>query len=112
MTFKQKIYAHCCNLLDEKIRSLKSSLQELEEGSVNDTKSSAGDKHQTARAMMQIEQEKLGKQLNEVFEQKSVLEKIDITINGCTTNFPFYRPILPFSKREGNLEGKFVVHPN
>jgi len=77
MSFKLKIYSRCCELLDEKIISLRNSLLELEEGSENDTKSSAGDKHETARAMMQIEQEKISKQLNEALEQKLVLEKID-----------------------------------
>ncbi len=77
MNFKQKIYARCCELLNEKILSLKNSLLELEEGSENDSKSSAGDKHETARAMMQIEQGKLSKQLNEALEQKVVLEKIN-----------------------------------
>jgi hypothetical protein len=79
MNFKQKIFAACLASLDEKVNSLKASLLELEEGSENDTKSSAGDKHETARAMMQIEQEKLGKQLNELLEQKSSVEKIDAT---------------------------------
>ena len=77
MSFKQKIYQRCFSFLDEKIASLRNSLAELEEGSENDTKSSAGDKHETARAMMQIEQEKLGKQLNDFLEQKAIVEKID-----------------------------------
>jgi transcription elongation GreA/GreB family factor len=86
MTLKEKIYNSCISLLDEKIISLKSSLQDLEDGSENDAKSSAGDKHETARAMMQIEQEKMGKQLNEALDQKSILEKIDITINSSQVN--------------------------
>jgi hypothetical protein len=78
VNLKQKIYTRCCELLNEKIFSLRNSLLELEEGSENDTKSSAGDKHETARAMMQIEQEKLSKQLNDFLEQKTILEKIDL----------------------------------
>ena len=85
MNFKQKIFAACLASLDEKINSLKTSLLELEEGSENDTKSSAGDKHETARAMMQIEQEKLGKQLNELLEQKNSVEKIVICRLGSGT---------------------------
>lgn len=79
MPDKEKIHAHCVELLNTKILLLKRSLSELEEGSESDSKSSAGDKHETARAMMQIEQEKLGKQLNELVEQKSVLDKINVT---------------------------------
>ncbi len=78
MTFKQKIHTRCHELVGEKILSLQNSLLELEEGSEDDTKSSAGDKHETARAMMHIEQEKITHQINEVLEQKSILEKIGI----------------------------------
>jgi transcription elongation GreA/GreB family factor len=49
------------------------------ESANNETKSSAGDKHETARAMMQLEQEKLSYQLKDLQDQKSELEKIDIT---------------------------------
>src|ERR1700751_3020767 len=80
MTFKQKVYSASCDALKEKISSLTKSLMELEEGSENDTKSSAGDKHETARAMMQIEQEKLGKQLNEVLAQELDLQKINTAL--------------------------------
>lgn len=49
------------------------------ESANNETKSSAGDKHETARAMMQLEQEKLSHQLKELQDQKSELKKIDIS---------------------------------
>lgn len=76
MTFKQQVCEQCRLLLEEKISELRSILRELEEGGANDSKSSAGDKHETARAMMQLEQEKIGKQLKEVMAQRSELEKI------------------------------------
>ena len=55
------------------------ALANATESANNETKSSAGDKHETARAMMQLEQEKLGHQLKELQDQKSELEKIDIS---------------------------------
>lgn len=81
MSFKEKIYAHCLRLLNNKIVELEKILKDLSESSANDTKSSVGDKHETARAMIQIEQETIGKQLNEALEQKNLLEKIDVKIN-------------------------------
>lgn len=78
MSLKQEVFEHCLGLLNNKTGSLRTLLTELEEGSQNDSKSSAGDKHETARAMMQLEQEKIGKQLQEALAQKSELEKIDI----------------------------------
>lgn len=76
---KQKIYNHCLQILNTKIEALNSALASATESANNETKSSAGDKHETARAMMQLEQEKLSKQLTELLEQKSELKKIDIT---------------------------------
>jgi transcription elongation GreA/GreB family factor len=79
MSFKQEVYTHCLNSLDDKIKALRTILTELEEGSENDSKSSAGDKHETARAMMQLEQEKIGKQLQETLAQKAELERVGVT---------------------------------
>ena len=79
MSLKKKIYGHCLGLINENIRNLHSALVNATEAANNETKSSAGDKHETARAMMQLEQEKLGNQLKELQEQKSELEKIDIS---------------------------------
>lgn len=77
MTLKQKIYVHCQELLNNKIQELSSILEGLSESAAKDTKSSAGDKHETARAMIQIEQETVGKQLSEIEAQKNILDKID-----------------------------------
>ena len=48
------------------------------ESANDDSKSSAGDKHETGRAMAQLEQEKSGYQLKEAQELKNNLEKINI----------------------------------
>ena len=80
MLAKQKVIDACFIVLEEKINSLKNILLELEEASQSDSKSSAGDKHETARAMMQIEQEKISRQLGELLEQKTQLEKGGVLI--------------------------------
>ena len=76
---KQEIYNHCLRLINQKIEELNSALVNATEAANNETKSTAGDKHETARAMMQLEQEKLGHQLKELLAQKSEFEKIDIS---------------------------------
>jgi transcription elongation GreA/GreB family factor len=75
--FKQKVYDACLLALEEKVALLKNILTGLEEGAESDSKSSAGDKHETSRAMMQLEQEKISRQLQELLGQKLVLEKIN-----------------------------------
>ena len=62
MLLKQNIYSQCLLILNQKIEELNSALATATESANNETKSSAGDKHETARAMMQLEQEKLSLQ--------------------------------------------------
>jgi len=59
---------------------LQKVLDDLKESGTNETKSTAGDKHETALAMLQIEQANTRTQLQEVLAQKAVLEKINPTL--------------------------------
>lgn len=77
MTFKQKIYNHYLQIIIDKIVALKNVLDELKESGANETKSTAGDKHETALAMLQIEQANKRTQLKEMQLQLSALEKIN-----------------------------------
>jgi transcription elongation GreA/GreB family factor len=86
MTLKQKIYNHCVQSVNEKIQSLKNTLNELRESATNETKSTAGDKHETALAMLQIEQENTNRQLAEALAQKDVLQKIDAAATAAVVN--------------------------
>jgi transcription elongation GreA/GreB family factor len=77
MEFKQKVYEHYTLLLHEKISSLLQVLGDLKQSGANETKSTAGDKHETALAMLQIEQANKRIQLEELQSQKAVMNKID-----------------------------------
>ncbi len=77
LSFKQKVYDRFSEVISNKVFSLQKTLQDLIESTRNETKSSAGDKYETARAMLQIEQDNVKKQLQHAFEQKAVYEKID-----------------------------------
>lgn len=52
-------------------------LERIDEGSKDDTKSSAGDKFETSREMMKQEAEKISGQLSILSDQKKVLSQID-----------------------------------
>ena len=52
-------------------------LADLKESGANETKSTAGDKHETALAMLQIEQANVRAQLKDALEQMAILEKIN-----------------------------------
>ncbi len=77
MTLKQKIYNHYLQKINDRIALLQQVLADLKESGSNETKSTAGDKHETALAMLQIEQANTRSQLQEVMDQKVKLEKID-----------------------------------
>ena len=81
MTFKQKVYGQYLQSINDKIRLLRTALDDLKESSSNETKSTAGDKYETALAMLHIEQENTSRQLKEVFKQKLLFSKIDPTIS-------------------------------
>jgi len=81
MTFKQKIYNQFRQMLETKISGLQQQLNDLKESTANETKSTAGDKYETARAMLQIEQDNTRRQLQEALEQQSIFTAIDISIS-------------------------------
>tara|TARA_X000001036_G_scaffold440078_1_gene494230 strand:+ start:4063 stop:4524 length:462 start_codon:yes stop_codon:yes gene_type:complete len=76
-TLKLKVHHKCLHLALTKIENLKSELVTLQEASSQDTKSSAGDKYETARSMIVLEKEKLGTQLMEAYKLKKALDLID-----------------------------------
>jgi transcription elongation GreA/GreB family factor len=81
MTMKQKIFDHYKILINEKVTLLQQTLADLKESGANETKSTAGDKHETALAMLQIEQANKRLQLQEALEQKAALEKLENITN-------------------------------
>jgi hypothetical protein len=62
---KIKLIRLCIQLIEQKISGFIQLQSDLFKALQNETKSSAGDKHETSRAMLQLEQEKLGKQVHE-----------------------------------------------
>lgn len=64
-------------VLERRVLDLKEQMQTLSESAAMDSKSTAGDKHETSRAMVQLEQERTGKQLKEAGQQLSEFLKID-----------------------------------
>ncbi|MDX1363633.1 3-oxoacyl-ACP synthase [Arenibacter latericius] len=66
ITPKEQLYSSCKTYIEERLLRIQGGITSLEEALTSETKSSAGDKHETGRAMIQLEREKLGKQLAEV----------------------------------------------
>lgn len=80
MNLKEQLYNVCLEIVNERQANIQSNFAGIQEAMFSETKSSAGDKHETGRAMLQIEREKLGNQLAEIQKVKEILLKIDPTI--------------------------------
>ena len=80
MSFKEQVYSAFAALLANKIILLQQTLFDLNESAKNETKSTAGDKHETALAMLQIEQENVRRQIKQAQEEKAIFKKIDPTL--------------------------------
>lgn len=74
---KKSVHHHLLRSVQDKIDRLQSEMDELNESLSSSTKSSVGDKHETARAMLQIEQERIGNQLIQNQQMRDVLKQID-----------------------------------
>ncbi len=66
----------CLESIDERMNFIQGQMNELAKGIENEGKSSAGNKHETSISMMQLEQEKLGEQIQLVMEQKNQLSRL------------------------------------
>lgn len=77
MHLKEEVYKIYSRLLQDKILQQQNVLRELSASAANETKSTAGDKHETALAMLQIEQENKRKQLGELLQQRKILQRLD-----------------------------------
>lgn len=75
---KAKLLEMSQEILSKKRVLLEDALKSLQESLQSEAKSSAGDKHETGRAMIQLEQEKLGKQLFEVEAQLKTMESFKL----------------------------------
>lgn len=70
---KDQLYHQCVTIIEEKLRIINSVLNSAQDSANSETKSTAGDKHDTARAMAHLETEKNAKQLAEINKLKKVL---------------------------------------
>ncbi len=75
---KTALFLECKNLVSKRHIKIKQNIADIEESLLEESKSSAGDKHETGRAMLQIDRENAGKQLQEVENVLQLLKKIDI----------------------------------
>ncbi len=79
---KDLLFDHCENNINSKLKNYLKIDQELFKSLNEETKSSAGDKHETTRAMIQIEREKNSNRIKEIerLKKTSCFSKIGINL--------------------------------
>lgn len=83
---KESIVKSFVEFFTEKERLLMEQWNELQESLSGETKSTAGDKHETGRASIHLEQENLAKQIKLLKSEIDKFKKINFTINSHTVS--------------------------
>lgn len=67
-------------LVEERIRLIRENMEEMREAAQDNSKSSAGDKHETGRAMTDLEIEKQQGSLQNLLQMQNILKQLDSSI--------------------------------
>ncbi|MFN6945654.1 MAG: 3-oxoacyl-ACP synthase [Cytophagaceae bacterium] len=73
---KRALFQKCLDYVDKRIVIARSSMDAAQSAANDESKSSAGDKYETGRAMMQIQRDQFASQLSEALKLKQVMDQI------------------------------------
>ncbi|MDT0676363.1 transcription elongation factor [Autumnicola musiva] len=73
---KQELYESCDQYLEDRMQRIRAAMNDLENDLENETKSSAGDKYETGREMINLEWNKLSGQLQQFKMLKETLKNV------------------------------------
>lgn len=76
-TVKQQLYSLCIEHVQDAIRSIEAAIAEIREAAQNETKSSMGDKYETAREMLQQDIDMNQKRLANAKADQNILKHIN-----------------------------------
>lgn len=78
---KAELLRFCKSFAEDRIGRIQNSITNINDSLKSETKSSAGDKHETGRAMIQLEREKLGHQLYQAEKMRQALTGINTKVS-------------------------------
>lgn len=84
MNIKKALHALCESYVNQRIDTCEQAIRQAQASANDETKSSAGDKYETGRAMMQLEIEKNTTQLQEAIKLQKILTNISMNEGGDT----------------------------
>jgi hypothetical protein len=83
-TIKEELFNQCFDYVEQRMEAAEQAISEAQQAAKDDTKSSAGDKYETGREMMQQETDRNMAQLNEANKLRVALNAIRTT-HGANT---------------------------
>ena len=78
MMVKEALLSKCNNFVNNKLATIETIMSENRIALEQESKSSAGDKHETGRAMLHLEMEKASQQLGVAKQMNELLDKIQL----------------------------------
>jgi len=86
MNLKEKLFKQCELFVNNRMDTVEQIISSNQKALQSETKSSAGDKHETGRAMLQLEIEKASQQFKAIRDMRTVLAKIDLVKESKTAH--------------------------
>ena len=78
MIIKKELYKQCETYLNKRSETLDQAMDSHRKSLETESKSSAGDKHETGRAMVQLEMEKASQQIEAIRSMRETLNRINL----------------------------------
>tara|TARA_B100000768_G_scaffold154854_1_gene151676 strand:- start:1008 stop:1460 length:453 start_codon:yes stop_codon:yes gene_type:complete len=78
INLKDALFKQCVAHVNTRLQTIQTIISSHQKALSSETKSSAGDKHETGRAMLQLEMEKAGQQLASVQQMQQTLARVPI----------------------------------
>ena len=73
---KERLYQYCLSELNAKIAMAQAAMEHAQQEANLETKSSAGDKYETTRTMMQLEKERYARHQQEALRNREILQHL------------------------------------
>lgn len=86
LKIKQQLFNLCKGFVNKRLQTVEEIISSNQKALQSETKSSVGDKHETGRAMLQLEMEKASQQLEGISIMNQILSKIDISKSSKTAH--------------------------
>jgi transcription elongation GreA/GreB family factor len=112
MSVKSNLYRLCLEYINKRIGSIQETIKQSQESADEETKSSAGDKYETGRSMMQLDMEQHAARLADALKTRDELEKIgtiqnvDVIMPGSLVTTDQNRYYISLSAGKIDFEGK------